>query len=189
MNLISSSNELNFVFLESLLRAFNKHADSEEYAIVLKRTKKSKNETINKTWIIWDRKRKTHEIIDQNRRHCDNKHIECFFFIVIKLNKDIQTWFHEIRNSDHNHDVIIVEFYSILRRMTMIREMKSDIFRQLIVQIASSKILFILRLDFANISFANISFVDDFNFLFKSRDIYNVKAKLRRDDLNSLTFV
>jgi hypothetical protein len=65
--------------------------------------------------------------------------------------------------------------------MTMISEIKSDISRQLIVQTASSKILFTLRLDFA--------FNDDLNFLFKSRDIYNVKAKLRRDDLNSLTSI
>jgi hypothetical protein len=129
MNLISWSNELNFVFLESLFRAFNEHVDLEEYAIILKRTKKSKNETINKTWIICDKERKTHEVIDQNRRHCDNKHIECFFFIVIKLNENIQTWFYEIRNSDHNHDVIIVESHSILRRMTMTREIKNDIFK------------------------------------------------------------
>jgi hypothetical protein len=90
--------------------------------------------------------------------------------------------------------------------MTMTREMRNDIFRQLIVQTASSKILFALRLDFtnifisfanvsfanvsfANVSFANISFIDDLNLLFKSRDIYNVKAKLRRDDLDSLTSV
>jgi hypothetical protein len=78
--------------------------------------------------------------------------------------------------------------------MMMAREMRSSIFRQLTVQTVSSKILFTLRLDFANISSANISsanisFVDDLNFLFKSRDIYNVKAKLRRDDLNSLTSV
>ncbi len=201
MNLTSSSNELSFVFLESLLRAFNEHADSEGYAVVLKRTEKSKNETINKTWIICEKRRKTHEVTDQNRRHCDSKHIECLFFIVVKLNEDIQTWFYEIRNSDHNHDVIIVKSHSILRRMTMTREMKNDIFKQLTVQTASSKILFTLRLDFANIStsfanvsfanvfFANISFIDDLNLLFKSRDIYNVKAKLRRDDLDSLTSV
>jgi hypothetical protein len=71
-----------------------------------------------------------------------------------------------------------------LRRMTITREIKSDIFKQLTVQTASSKILFTICLDFVN-----ISFVDDLNFLFKFRDIYNVKAKLRRDDLNSLTSV
>jgi outer membrane lipopolysaccharide assembly protein LptE/RlpB len=68
--------------------------------------------------------------------------------------------------------------------MTITREMRNDIFRQLIVQIASSKILFTLRLDFANVSFD-----DDLNLLFKSRNIYNIKAKLRRDDLDSLTSV
>ncbi len=63
----------------------------------------------------------------------------------------------------------------------MTSEIKSDISRKLTVHIASSKILFIFRLDFA--------FNDDFNLLLKSRDIYNVKAKLRRDDLDSLTSI
>ncbi len=181
MNFILFSNELNFAFLKSFLQAFNEYADSEDYAVVLKRIKKSKNETINKAWIICDRKRKTHEVTDQNRRHCESRHIECSFFIIVKLNEDIQTWFYEIKNSEHNHDVIISEFHSVLRRMTMISEMKSDISRQLTVQIASSKILFTLRFDFANFN--------DINSLFKSRDIYNVKAKLRRDDLDSLASI
>jgi hypothetical protein len=48
MNLVFSSEDLSFAYLKNLLQAFNEHADSEDYAIVLKRTKKSKNEIINK---------------------------------------------------------------------------------------------------------------------------------------------
>jgi hypothetical protein len=58
-------------------------------------------------------------------------------------------------------------------------EFQDDVVRQLVVRIASLKILSTLRLDDSN---AN-------NLIFKSRDIYNMKAQLRRDDLESLTFI
>jgi hypothetical protein len=48
MNLVPFSAELSFVYLKSLLQEFNKHAESEDYVVVLKRIKKSKNEIINK---------------------------------------------------------------------------------------------------------------------------------------------
>jgi hypothetical protein len=101
--------------------------------------------------------------------------------MIVKLNEDIETWFYEIKNSKHSHNIFISVSHSILRWIKMTSEIKSDISRKLTVHIASSKILFIFRLDFA--------FNDDFNLLLKSRDIYNVKAKLRRDDLDSLTSI
>jgi hypothetical protein len=180
MNLASSSTNLSFVFLKSLLRAINQHVDSKEYAVVLKCTKKSKNEVINKTWIICDRKRKIHEVIEQNRRHFDNKFIQCSFFIIVKLNEDIQSWFYKIKNSKHNHEIIIAESHLVHRKMTMIFEMKSDISRQLTMQTALFKILFTLRLDIV----ANFD-----SSIFKSRNIYNLKAKLRCENLESLTFI
>jgi hypothetical protein len=168
MNLVSSSTDLNFVFLKSLLRAINQHVDSKEYAVVLKLTKKSKNEVINKTWIICDRERKIHEVIEQNRRHCDSKYIQCSFFIIVKLNEDIQSWFYEMKNSKHNHEVTIAESHFVHRKMTMIFEMRSDISRQLTVQTALFKILSTLRLDIV----ANFD-----SSIFKSRDIYNLKSE------------
>jgi hypothetical protein len=56
---------------------------------------------------------------------------------------------------------------------------EDDVARQLIVKTISFRILFTLRIDDLN---ANHS-------TFKSRDIYNMKAQLRRDDLESLTFI
>jgi hypothetical protein len=62
----------------------------------------------------------------------------------------------------------------------MTDEIKSDITRQLTVRTASFKVLFTLRLD---------EFANDDNSMIKSRDIYNLKAQLRRDDLESLTLI
>jgi hypothetical protein len=49
MMLAFSFEDRTFDDLKDLLLYLNQHADSEDYAIVLKRTKKSKLEIINKT--------------------------------------------------------------------------------------------------------------------------------------------
>ncbi len=87
---------------------------------------------------------------------------------------------YEIKNWKYNHAFSVAELHSVLRRMTMIDEIKSDISRQLIVRTASSRVLFTLRLD----EFANFD-----NSMIKSRNIYNLRAQLRRDDLESLIFI
>jgi hypothetical protein len=62
----------------------------------------------------------------------------------------------------------------------MIDEIKNDISRQLIIKTASFRILSTFRLD----EFANVD-----NSMIKSKDIYNLRAQLRRDDLRSLTLI
>jgi hypothetical protein len=62
--------------------------------------------------------------------------------------------------------------------MTLIDEIKDRIFRQSKVQIALIKILFILRLK-----------ANEENLIYKTRDIYNVKTKIKRDILDDLFFV
>ncbi len=62
----------------------------------------------------------------------------------------------------------------------MTDEIKNNVSRQLIVRTASSRVLSTLRLD----EFANLD-----NSMIKSRDIYNLRAQLRRDDLESLTLI
>jgi hypothetical protein len=64
------------------------------------------------------------------------------------------------------------------RDMTLIDEIKDQIFRQSKVQIVSIKILFILRLK-----------ANEENLIYKTRDIYNVKTKIERDTLDDLFLV
>jgi hypothetical protein len=166
----------------------NQHADSEDYAIVLKRTKKSELEIINKTWIICDRDRKYHHFTNQNRCHEDSRHIECFFSIVFKLDdENADSWIFDVRNFEHNHAFSIVDAHSALRKMIMTSKIKNEIFRQLIVQIALSKILFSLRLSHAESSKSNNRMLNsNDNSLIRSRDVYNLKTELRRNELDSL---
>jgi hypothetical protein len=102
--LVFSFKDRIFDNLKNLLLYINQHVNSEDYAIVLKRTKKFKLQVTCKTWIICDRDKKFHERAEEHRRHDSNKHIKCFFFIIAKLdNENVDSWIFEIRNKEHNH--------------------------------------------------------------------------------------
>jgi hypothetical protein len=78
----------------------------------------------------------------------------------------------------------------VLRRMTMTREIKNEIFRQMIVQITSRRILFNLCLSHAANEKTNFDLINfDINFMIRSRNIYNIKTQLRRDDLDFMTSI
>lgn len=73
----------------------------------------------------------------------------------------------------------------------MTTEVKSEISRALTVQTAPSKILSSLRIfdPVSGINFDNPENPYIVNSLFKPRDIYHIKAQLRREALGSLTLV
>jgi hypothetical protein len=156
---------------------------------VLDRIKKFKLDVRRKAWLICDRDRKFNELKDQNRRHTTSRRIECFFFVVVTRDVDSDAWFLKIVNEEHNDSATLVEAHSVHRKLVMIDEIKSEIFKALAVQTWSSQVLFSLRiLD----SMIEINIDDSknpriINSLFKSRDIYNVKTQLRRETLRSLT--
>jgi hypothetical protein len=127
-----SFEDRTFDDLKDLLLYLNQHADLENYAIVLKRTKKFKLQVTCKTWIICDRNRKFHEREEEHRRYDSSKHIKCSFFIIVKLDdENVDSWIFEIRNEEHNHVSSMSDAHFILRQMTMTREIKNEIKRQL----------------------------------------------------------
>ncbi len=112
-----------------------------------------------------------------------------------------------MKNEEHNHASSILDAHSVLRRMTMTREIKSEIRKQLIVQTMSEKIIFFIRLlenfnfadvtftnveftnvEFTNVAFANVAFDSFFvNSMIKTRDVYNIQTQMRRDQLEFMT--
>ncbi len=75
--------------------------------------------------------------------------------------------------------------------MTMTSKIKSEISRQLIVQVFVLKILSSIRISnlIIEINFVDSENLQVINFMFKSRNIYNLKTKFRREVLNFLTFI
>ncbi len=197
MSLLSSSNEQIFESLKNLMLRVNEHAVSKDYAVMLLRTKKFKLEVKRKVWIICDRDERLREARDEKRRHTINRCIECLFFLTTKRLNDSESssWLLKVINDRHNHSFTFVESHSVQRRLAMIAEIKSDVSRQLKVQTTSSQIIFSLRIeDFitsASVSAADIDSKNSqiINSMIKSRDIYNLKTKLRRESLESLSFI
>jgi hypothetical protein len=193
-SLASSKDDQFFENLKNLILRVNKYVESQGYAIIWLRTKKLKLGITRETWFICDRDRKITESKEQERRHCTSRQIECFFSLTAKKQRKI--WFLEVINSTHNHFFSLAKAHSILKRMTMIAEIKSDICRQFTVQTFTFKILFSLRIfdsiDIEKNAFADAiasSDTDLINSMFSTRDIYNFKTQLRRDALDSLTSV
>ncbi len=178
MSLASSSEEFVFSSLKDLIIFINTHVDFEDYVMIIARFKCSKKRINNKTILRCDRDDKFLESLNRNRRHSNTRLIQCSFFIVIKSNVDFAEWNFVIRDSIHIHDLTLSTSHSALRKMTSIDEIKDQIFRQSKIQIASIKIFFILRLK-----------ANEENLIYKTRDIYNVKTKIKRDIFDNLFFV
>ncbi len=143
----------------------------------------SKRFVCKKTWLICDRNKKFNEFKNQNRRHIVSKRIQCFSSIVIIRDEDNDEWFLKIVNVKHNHLVIFVDFHSTHKKLAIIKKMKNEIFKTLIIQIRSSQILFALRVldSMTNINFGNSENLRIINSFFKFRNIYNVKTQFRRE--------
>jgi hypothetical protein len=125
-----SFEDRTFDDLKDLLLYLNQHVNSEDYVIVLKRTKKFKLQVTCKTLIICDRNKKFHERAEEHRRHDSCKHIKCSFFIIAKLDdENVYSWIFEIRNEEHNHVSSMFVAHFILKQMTMTREIKDEIKR------------------------------------------------------------
>jgi hypothetical protein len=192
MSLLSSADEQIFESLKNLMLRVNEHAVSKDYAVILLRTKKFKLEVKRKVWIICDRDERLRESRKEERRHITSRCIECLFSLTAKRmnDSDDNSWVLEVINDQHNHSFTFVDSHSVQRKIAMTSEIRNDIARQLRVQATFSQIISSLRIS----NSIDDSFVDSknseiINSLIKSRDIYNLKTKFRRDSLEPLTFV
>lgn len=137
-----------------------------------------------------------------------SRHVECPFSITAKLaNENTGPWVYEIHNAEHNHPSSIAASHPVLRRMAMTREVKSEISRQLTVRTTPFQIISGLCAEpsesvvaeATNPQVSNSTTSDptnsrnsrpdpaavatSINPMFKPRDIYNMQARIRRDQL------
>ncbi len=167
-----------YVSHEELIVAANTWAEAHGYALNIKRSNINKRRIKDKIWLKCDRGGKCTSSVEQKRLHVDSRLIECLFKAIAKWSLDEVDWLLRIEDSAHNHDSILPESHSALRKLTLINQIKDDIANQSRARITLRQILTALRLD-----------SDSNNSMFKAADIYNVKAALRRDALESLTSI
>lgn len=179
MSLAPPVPEESYLSLPDILKQLNEHAGPEGYAVVLLCTKTTPEKIPRKAWIICDRGRKLRVPKGRERRHAGSRQVEYpFSIIAISLDKDAGgPWIIEIVNPEHNHIESASGAHPVLRRLAMTREITDEMTRQLTIQTAFSKVLTAMR-------------VEDpmaVNAMFTSRDVYNLQARIRRDELGPLT--
>ncbi len=93
-------------------------------------------------------------------------------------------------NDQHNHEATFADFHFAQRKIALIKKIRDDISRQLQIQTKSAQILSSLRIS-DRVASSDLENLENsiITSLFKSRDIHNLKAKLRRESLKFLTSV
>ncbi len=93
-------------------------------------------------------------------------------------------------NNQHNHSFIFDDFHFIQRKIILTFKIRNDISRQLRVQTKFFQILSSFRtfnfIDFLSFDSKNSIVI---NSMFKSRNVYNLKKKLRREFLEFFTLI
>ncbi len=161
--------------LEALILTVNQHVESEDYAVVKQRFKKSfKTNQIVKIYLRCDREEKSNDKShEQKRKHSSTRLVNCLFF-CFALNKVDVSWILIVRDSSHNHSSTIEKAHSALRKLAIIFDTVSKIDNQSRTQATSAQVFIFMRLE-------------DEDCILRSRDIYNVKQAIRRKILESLT--
>ena len=186
-----STNDQNFEDFKNLIFAINAHADPKNYAVTLNRTKKSKLEIKRKIWFVCDCDWKIRKFKKQNRRHIFNRFNECSLFLIPQRNNFIDIWFLKMIDEIHNHVASLIDVHSAFRKIAMTNKIKNEMFRILRIQISFVCILSNFRVfdSMTEVDFIDSSNFQMINFMFKFRNIYNLKTQLRREVLNSLIFI
>jgi hypothetical protein len=103
---------------------------------------------------------------------------------------DDNSWSLKVINDQHNHKATFVDFHSAQRKIALIKKIRNDISRQLQIQTKSAQILSSLRIS-NRVASSDLENLENsiITSLFKSRDIYNLKAKLCRESLEFFTSI
>ncbi len=161
-----------------LIEELNKHAESENYAVIIARFKKFKKDV---DWIVYircDREEKAHLMSFERCIHSDTRLMKCSFSVVDKQNENNDWYLEIIWNESHNHTSTLVSAHSALQRLVMTEKIQESISFLIKFEVKSTQILTHLRLD-----------ANQKNSFFTRHDIYNVKNQQRRQALDILSSV
>ena len=173
--MLSAPVSRTYYHLETLILVVNEHARNEGYAVVKERTKKRKSGQVYKIYLKCDR---GGTYVDKSKpgqrtRDIGTRLTGCPFSITANLQENDQ-WLLEIRNSEHNHPSIDACGHPIHRHLT--ETAKTSVANVTAAGIEPRQILSSLRLETSES-------------LVSARDVYNSRAKIRRDALGSRTAI
>ena len=149
----------------------NQHVFEEEYAVVTKRIKKNKKNDIRKIWLKCDRK-SIYKSEEYNKKQSFFCQIDCLFSLIIVRDTNFETWSLNIIDDHHNHKPTLEGSHVVHRKNAMTKNIKDKIVVQTRIHFSIKQILSGLRFD-----------DDKENSIVKPLDIYNIRAKHRREEL------
>ncbi len=172
---LQPSNLLNRFYpsLDELIIALNAFASLQGYAIVKRRTKTSKKGVLRKAVLMCDRGK---EHIDKSRgkRDTSSRKTNCPFDMIAVLEEE--GWTYRVRDGDHNHDSTLAGAYPVHRKVARTEEVLDQIANHAKTGAPPQQTLTHLRLGQSSE-----------NPLFKNRDIYNERQRIRERNLDGLT--
>ncbi len=171
-----------YISLDLLVDAVNKHAKDQGYAVTRKRSKPSKKGVLMKGWIRCDRGGEAKQE-GYGHRNTSSKRVDCPFECIAKLQFNFEDehglgdWILTVVHAEHNHPPTKSSASVVHRNIAMkdpfvLREIEKE-FRK---GSKANSVLKGLRLD-----------EDTEGSIFKPRDIWNEIARLRANTLGVLT--
>ena len=164
--------EAFYAILEELISAVNIFAATQGYSVIKRQTKKRKNGVLGKVVLIYDRSK---AYVDEERfaRDTTSRKYDCPFNAVALTEDNL--WVLRVREAGHNHELTLPGAHPTHRKAAMTQDLLQQISHQAQVDAPPKQTLSILRLDH-----------NEEIFLFKARDVYNVRQKIREENLEKL---
>lgn len=159
--------------LDELIIALNTFASLQGYAVVKRRTKTSKKGVLQKALLMCDRGK---EHIDKSRgkRDTSSRKTNCPFDMIAVLEEE--GWTYRVRDGDHNHNSTLAGAHPVHRKIARMEEVLDQIANHAKTGAPPQQMLTHLRVGQSSETP-----------LFKNRDIYNERQRIRKRNLDGLT--
>lgn len=154
---------------DDLINVIQVHASSEEYAVIRLCIKKSYFTSLIEICYLY---------YDRGRKKC----IPTGQFSIVAKFRDNLWIIREIRNPHHNHLTTITAPYPSLRKLNFTPAITSEVERATKVNIKPVAII-------KSICLRQVEGFDNNESIYKTKDIYNIKAELHCKNLNVLSLI
>ena len=176
MSLLPPSEGLSAATDTLLIAQIQEHARLEGYAVVKQRSKNSRAGVLDKVWLRCTRGGKIRVPTGQKRKHESSRLNDCPFQCVLKLDKGSNEWLLAVKDASHNHDPSKQVAQTVHRKAALTSSVQETIMTQTNGRAAPNDIIHSLHQG-----------LDEEDPVFKHRDIYNLKAAMRRQKLGPLS--
>ena len=122
------------------ITAVNQHAADQGYAVITKRSKKTKDGEVRKIWLSCDKGSK-YISKGYGKRLSSTRLTECPFELIAHRNPETSQWNLTIKNSEHNHPATLAGAHTVHRKAARTEEIQNTIAVQTRINSSAKQIL------------------------------------------------